>query len=40
VQQLNSDLCELKTVLGKTQDHTQPQRPPITGSGNQALAQF
>lgn len=40
VQQLSADLSELKTTLGKTQDHTQPQRPPVTGSGKQALAEF
>lgn len=40
VQQLTTDLSELKATLGKTQDHTQIQRPPVTGSGNQALAQF
>lgn len=40
VQQLSTDLCELKSILSKTQDHNQIQRPPVTGSGNQALAQF
>lgn len=40
VQQLSTDLGELKSILSKTQDHNQIQRPPVTGSGNQALAQF
>jgi hypothetical protein len=40
VQQLSTDLSELKSILSKTQDNNQIQRPPVTGSGNQALAQF
>lgn len=40
VQQLSTDLSELKVTLGKTQDHTQIQRPQVTGSGDQALAKF
>lgn len=40
VEQLNKDLNELKTVLGNTQDHSQIQRPPVTGGGKQALAEF
>ena len=40
VQQLSADLSALKTTLGSTHDHTQRQRPPVTGSGNQALAEF
>lgn len=40
VQQLSTDLSTLKTTLGNTQDHTQPTRPPVTGGGSQALAEF
>ncbi len=40
VEQLSKDLTDLKTTLGKTQDHSQTQRPPVTGGGNQALAEF
>ena len=29
-----------KTTLGNTQDHTQLTRPPVTGGGSQALAEF
>lgn len=40
VEQLSRDLVELKTTLGNTQDHSQVQRPPVTGGGKQALAEF
>lgn len=40
VQQLSTDLSTLKTTLGNTQDHTQLTRPPVTGGGSQALAEF
>ena len=40
VEQLSRDLVELKTTLGNTQDHSQAQRPPVTGGGKQALAEF
>ena len=40
VEQLSKDLDDLKTTLGKTQDHSQTQRPPVTGGGKQALAEF
>ena len=40
VEQLSKDLVELKTTLGNTQDHSQTQRPPVTGGGKQALAEF
>lgn len=40
VEQVSKDLTELKTKLGDTQDHSQKQRPPVTGSGTQALAEF
>ena len=40
VEQLSKDLVDLKTTLGKTQDHSQTQRPPVTGGGKQALAEF
>ena len=40
VEQLSKDLVDLKTTLGKTQDHSQIQRPPVTGGGKQALAEF
>lgn len=39
-RQLSTDFNDLKTRLGNTQDHTQTTRPPITGGGNQALAEF
>ena len=31
---LEKDLGELKTTLGKTQDHNQQKRPVVTGGGN------
>ena len=40
VQQLSTDLSTLKTTLGNTQDHSQLTRPPVTGGGSQALAEF
>ena len=40
VQQLSTDLSTLKVTLGNTQDHTQLTRPPVTGGGSQALAEF
>ena len=40
VQQLSTDLSTLKTTLGNTQDHSQLARPPVTGGGSQALAEF
>ena len=40
VLQLSTDLSALKTTLGNTQDHTQLTRPPVTGGGSQALAEF
>lgn len=40
VQQLSDELHQLRNVLGNTQDHTQHQRPPVTGSGGQALTEF
>lgn len=40
VQQLSTDLSTLKTTLGNTQDHSQLARPPVTGCGSQALAEF
>ena len=40
VQQLSTDLSTLKTTLSNTQDHTQLTRPPVTGGGSQALAEF
>ena len=40
VQQLSADLSTLKTTLGNTQDHSQLARPPVTGGGSQALAEF
>ena len=40
VQQLSTDLSTLKTTLGNTQEHTQLTRPPVTGGGSQALAEF
>lgn len=40
VQLLSTDLSTLKTTLGNTQDHSQLARPPVTGGGSQALAEF
>ena len=40
VHQLTTDLSTLKTTLGNTQDHSQLARPPVTGGGSQALAEF
>lgn len=40
VLQLSTDLSTLKTTLGNTQDHSQLARPPVTGGGSQALAEF
>ncbi|PAA35023.1 phage capsid protein [Pseudomonas fragi] len=40
VQKLSTDLSTLKTTLGNTQDHSQLARPPVTGGGSQALAEF
>jgi len=40
VQLLSTDLSTLKTTLGNTQDHSQLTRPPVTGGGSQALAEF
>ncbi|NNB04327.1 GPO family capsid scaffolding protein [Pseudomonas fragi] len=40
VQKLTTDLSTLKTTLGNTQDHSQLARPPVTGGGSQALAEF
>ncbi|OZY60051.1 phage capsid protein [Pseudomonas lundensis] len=40
VQQLSADLNTLKATLGNTQDHSQLSRPPVTGGGSQALAEF
>ena len=40
VQQLSTDLSTLKTTLGNTQDYSQLARPPVTGGGSQALAEF
>lgn len=40
VQKLSTDLSTLKTTLDNTQDHSQLARPPVTGGGSQALAEF
>lgn len=40
VLQLSTDLSTLKTTLGNTQDYSQLARPPVTGGGSQALAEF
>ena len=40
VQQLSADLNTLKATLGNTQNHSQLSRPPVTGGGSQALAEF
>lgn len=37
---LQSDLADLKAQLGKTADHSQQQRPSVTGGNGQQLADF
>lgn len=37
---LQSDLADLKAQLGKTADHSQQQRPSVTGGTGQQLADF
>jgi hypothetical protein len=40
VQSLQTELQTLKTQLGTTQDHSQSQRPAVTGGGERTLTQF
>lgn len=40
LQQLRTELSQLKTQLSHTPDPAQPQRPPVTGGGSPALAEF
>lgn len=40
VQSLQTELHTLKTQLGTTQDHSQSQRPAVTGGGERTLTQF
>ncbi len=37
---LQTELADLKTKLGTTEDHSQQQRPPVTGGNGQILASF
>lgn len=40
LQTLQADLADLKAQLGKTADHSQQQRPSVTGGNGQQLADF
>lgn len=40
VQSLQTELTDLKTKLGTTADHSQQQRPPVSGGNDQILADF
>lgn len=40
VNSLQNELQTLKTQLGTTQDHSQSQRPAVTGGGERTLTQF
>lgn len=40
VKSLQTELQTLKTQLGTTQDHSQSQRPAVTGGGERTLTQF
>jgi hypothetical protein len=40
VEQLSADLVELTARLGATHDHSQHQRPPVSGGDGQVLTQF
>lgn len=40
VEQLSTDLVALTKRLGETNDHSQHQRPPVTGGESQVLTQF
>lgn len=37
---LQTELTDLKTKLGNTEDHSQQQRPPVPGGNGQHLAKF
>ncbi|KJH82838.1 GPO family capsid scaffolding protein [Stutzerimonas stutzeri] len=37
---LEAKVTELETKLGTTQDHSQQQRPPVSGSGQQILTTY
>lgn len=40
LQQVTTELADLKTKLGNTADHHQQQRPPATGGNGQVMASF
>jgi len=40
LQQVTTELADLKTKLGNTADHSQPQRPAATGGDAKTLTQF
>lgn len=40
LQQVTTELADLKTKLGNTADHSQHERPPATGGNGQILASF
>lgn len=40
VEQLSTDLAALTARLGTTHDHSQQQRPPVSGGDSQVLTQF
>lgn len=39
-QALETKFAELEANLGKTSDHSQQSRPPVTGGGSQVLTEF